>query len=411
MAGRPPLDIGTHGAIKTKQLPSGVWQARCRYRDADGVTRPVERTGTTARKAEAALQKALKERSRVSGAVITGETKVGEAAERWLAQKQAEVDAGAMAPTSLDAYRKTWATIAEGLAELRLREMSAARCQLWQESATGRLGPGTIKTGRTILSGILGMAARMGAITTNPTRDLGKVSRKPKRRPRAMTRDERADWLDWMEKQGPLEAAVAEARLAHDRDALKVAERRLRLARKAVRWDLPDITRMMLATGSRIGEALAIGWDEVDLDAGTVVVAWKLIRVTGQGLLRVPGTKRGEDGGRVLRLPFWATTMLLRRRVETESRGPVFPDSLGRWRDPSNVMGVLREVRDEAGVEWLTSHVWRKTTATHMDEHGVAAREIADQLEHADISMTQRFYLGRRAVTSAEAAAALEDLL
>jgi integrase len=47
---------------------------------------------------------------------------------------------------------------------------------------------------------------------------------------------------------------------------------------RAQKWDLADLTLLMLATGCRIGEALAVGWDE-DLNAGTVDVRWHLVRV------------------------------------------------------------------------------------------------------------------------------------
>jgi protein-tyrosine-phosphatase len=43
MAGRPPLRIGSHGKITRKYVGGGVWLARTRFRDSDGVTRIVER--------------------------------------------------------------------------------------------------------------------------------------------------------------------------------------------------------------------------------------------------------------------------------------------------------------------------------------------------------------------------------
>ena len=43
--GRPPLRIGQHGKITRKYLGGGVWLARARFRDSDGVTRIVERRG------------------------------------------------------------------------------------------------------------------------------------------------------------------------------------------------------------------------------------------------------------------------------------------------------------------------------------------------------------------------------
>lgn len=59
---------------------------------------------------------------------------------------------------------------------------------------------------------------------------------------------------------------------------------------------------------------------------------------------------------------------------------------------------------------WITSHSFRKTTATILDEAALSARLVADQLGHARPSMTQDVYMGRRAVDS-QAAAALEEAL
>jgi len=53
--------------------------------------------------------------------------------------------------------------------------------------------------------------------------------------------------------------------------------------------------------------------------------------------------------------------------------------------------------------------VYRKTLATRLDQGGLSARMIADQLGHARISMTQDVYLGRR-VVDGSVASALEGL-
>jgi len=47
-------------------------------------------------------------------------------------------------------------------------------------------------------------------------------------------------------------------------------------------------------------------------------------------------------------------------------------------------------------LSWITSHTFRKTTATILDNAGQSARQIADQLGHARPSMTQDVYMGRR---------------
>ncbi len=68
--GRPPLRIGAHGKITRAYLGGGVWMARCRYRDSDGVTWRVERRGPPdehdqhGKLAEDALIEALAQRRR-----------------------------------------------------------------------------------------------------------------------------------------------------------------------------------------------------------------------------------------------------------------------------------------------------------------------------------------------------------
>ena len=60
----------------------------------------------------------------------------------------------------------------------------------------------------------------------------------------------------------------------------------------------------------------------------------------------------------------------------------------------------LREARGSGEFAWVTSHVFRKTCATLLDEGELSARQIADQLGHAKVSMTQDNYLGRRLTKS-----------
>ena len=46
--------------------------------------------------------------------------------------------------------------------------------------------------------------------------------------------------------------------------------------------------RAAAGTGLRIGEALAVRWDDLDLKAGTVEVRWTVLRVKGRGLVLKP---------------------------------------------------------------------------------------------------------------------------
>jgi hypothetical protein len=149
---------------------------------------------------------------------------------------------------------------------------------------------------------------------------------------------------------------------------------------------------------------------DIDLDAATVDVRWRLVRRTGVGLLRLPSTKTGRRGERLIPLPSLAMTMLKRRRLAIgPGGGGGLPDSLGGWRDPSNVRRIWRQVRETLELDGLVTHTLRKTMATFLDDADVSTRRISDQLGHAKVSMTQDRHLGRR-LTDRQTADVLEAL-
>jgi integrase len=186
----------------------------------------------------------------------------------------------------------------------------------------------------------------------------------------------------WSRRAGP-EAHLLHARLAADA--------------AAARQDLPDLVAFLLGTGLRIGEACALRPLDVDIDAGTLTVTGTVIRERGRGLL-IQDVPKTTAGRRTITLPP-RTVDLLRRRLTapatTEDNPVIFPSPQGRLRDPSNTGGDLRTALDRAGFPWATSHTFRKTVATRLDEAGLSARQIADHLGHSRPSLTQDVYLGR----------------
>jgi integrase len=85
-----------------------------------------------------------------------------------------------------------------------------------------------------------------------------------------------------------------------------------------------------------------------------------------------------------------------RERIENEW-DVVFPSQRGKLRDRSNTNADLRDALNPLGFEWITSHTFRKTAATLLNHGGLTVREVADQLGHSRVSITQDVYFGRGA--------------
>jgi integrase len=77
----------------------------------------------------------------------------------------------------------------------------------------------------------------------------------------------------------------------------------------------------------------------------------------------------------------------------------------GGARAPSSPGPILA---DE--LAWVTSHIFRKTTATILDDAGHSARQVADQLGHSRTSTTSDDYIGRK-IRNPAAAEALDKAL
>lgn len=257
MAGRPPLPVGSNGKITARRFGDG-YQARCRYRDADGKTRLVSATGPTSGAAERALRTALLRRSASGEDSLTGDTRFQLAAEQWFAGVRSAAEAGERSPSTVDTYRRCLdCHVLPALGQLKLREVSTARVDRFLVSVRDNAGGGIAKTCRTVTSGVLGYAQRNDAVTTNATRGTTPLSGKPRKQPRALDTGERARWL---------------AQLSADS--------------RSVNKDLPDLTSFMLGTGVRIGESLAVAWDQVDFEQATVEISFTLIRIKAHGLVR-----------------------------------------------------------------------------------------------------------------------------
>lgn len=361
--GRPPLPLGHAGEIRVYPVDAG-FEARAYVRDFDGRRREITRTRQSKTAAKQAVQAAVKNRYIGQGGDITPDTKVDVVAELWFdSYKRMNPPPS---PNTLRLYRdRIDNQIIPSLGGLRARELTIGMCDRHIQAVVEKNGPGTARTTRAVLSGICKFAAKHDAIDRNPVRDIGPVKQSQKKVNVSLS----------------MEQAI-ELRTKYQADE------------QAVERDLVDLLDFMLATGLRIGEACAVEWDDLDLEKGVVRVGDAMVvREKGVGLyIRHEESLKLKE--RELQLPDWLVEVLRDRETRANTTY-VFPSPKGQLRDPSNTSADIKDAFKKAGFGWATSHIFRKTVASLMDENGMSARAAADQLGHAKISMTQNNYFGR----------------
>lgn len=382
--GRPPTALGTWGAIRTKRVREGAYRSRTRIRDKDGVTREVTATGTTKAAAERALREKLVDRATPTRQAITGDTTVSKLASLWLKYLREE---GRIEATTINEYERVLSKVViPELGGLRLREITTSRLDLFLVRLRATSTSRQRKT-KVVMGAMLGMAVRHDALAVNPVQQTSRIHRE-KSETRSLTPEDldtvRTALRAWTAKQRPGPRASS---------------------------DMADIIDLMLATGARIGEILALRWADVALDATRP-------NLTINGTVKTEPTKgtyrkaspKSDASVRTVVLPDFAIAMLERRQAAARENAndAVFPTRNGTWQQVNNVERRWRQIRKDTGLEWVTPHTFRKTVATLISER-VDAETASQQLGHSSPAITREFYISKPAI-AADVAHVLDEL-
>jgi len=365
---RPPLELETWGRIRRTAV-GGKPTAVAYYRDADGITRLMQRQGKTPADAERVLVRALKLRLSPASGELGPASTISELAQKWLDSRTK------LAEGSIRTYRSAIKHIDRGLGSVRLQEATVPKLDRFVVAVANGSGHGAAASVHVVLRGMFTLAARHGAVRPNPMSDVPKPER-PKRTRRAAAPDRdvirgiRARFEQW--------DAGAEPRPEGDR--------RRRHPRAST---LLDTTDMIIGTGMRTGELLALQWESLDLTAGTVTIE-RTIAVDRDERFFVQSFTKTDAGYRELQLPPHVVEMLLRRRVDSYTEF-VFPSSVGTFRHPNNYRTTWRAALIGTAYAGITPKSFRKTVATVLrDELGIDAAK--DQLGHEDKKTTEAHY-------------------
>jgi hypothetical protein len=145
---------------------------------------------------------------------------------------------------------------------------------------------------------------------------------------------------------------------------------------------------LAVTAGMRIGEILALRWEDVDFDAGTIAIRRTIVEKGGKFMLGPPKTTKSF---RTIYIPQIALNALRKRFSGQE--GYVFPSRSGR--------PVLRtrftnsewsRVRKAAGLDGVVFHQLRHTAATLQLRAGTHPVVVQELLGHSSVSITLDVY-------------------
>lgn len=167
---------------------------------------------------------------------------------------------------------------------------------------------------------------------------------------------------------------------------------------------------LLISTGLRKGEALALTTDCLDLDQSLVRVEKTLNFIIGQGL--VVGEPKSERSRRKVALPDFARNVLAvhlsKRKVQSKY---VFCTSKGTPFGPRNVLRHFKTVLAKAGLpDTIRIHDLRHTFVSYQLAAGTPASEVQKIAGHASFSTTVDIYGHLMAGAHRESAKKMDSL-
>ena len=172
-----------------------------------------------------------------------------------------------------------------------------------------------------------------------------------------------------------------------------------------------EVFILILGTGLRIGEALALTWEDIDLENGLLKVNKTLSKgdsskgVESSYVINPPKTKSSY---RTIPLMPSLIDMLERLKKELEERRYFYGEKFnelnlvfyltkrqnhGKTLFPEAIrLNTFKKIKEITGFTFVTPHALRHTFATRGLENGIELRVMQDLLGHSSMKMTADLY-------------------
>jgi integrase len=371
------------GSIRKRK--DGRWEGRYTVHSEEGRK---QRTvyGSTRREVSEKLTEAIAGRDK--GLVFdAGKLTFGDHLERWL---EDVVKPSASHRTYSTNAQQVRTHIAPMLGRIKLKGLRKAHIdRLYREMLDSGLSPSTVRRVHAVLHRALEEAVKGDLIPRNPAAHANKPKIK-------------------LEEPEPLDASQAAAFLK---------------AAKGDRFEALYI--LCLMCGLRQGEALALRWQDIDLDGGTLRVNLQLQRMRRDGKKsgRLVFSEPKNASRRTVGLSQRAVSALKshrKRQLEEKlTAGPVYQDEglvfASRFGTPLDAQNVVnryyKPLLEQAGLPPIRFHDLRHCCLSLLAQHGEPIRDLQALAGHATAAFTLQRYTHHYDSSAMRTADAMSEIL
>ena len=153
---------------------------------------------------------------------------------------------------------------------------------------------------------------------------------------------------------------------------------------------------LMLEEGLRSGEAMALKWDDIDLDARTLNIHQTVVRLSCDRKVYVQDGAKTRTSNRIIPLSTVASDALTEYVMKfgqqcdyafSDEHSAPLPINYWALRE------CLRKRCDEAGIPFSGTHILRHTFATNCYRRGCDVKVLSKMLGHAGVNITYNIYI------------------
>ncbi|MBQ3079510.1 MAG: site-specific integrase, partial [Clostridia bacterium] len=149
---------------------------------------------------------------------------------------------------------------------------------------------------------------------------------------------------------------------------------------------------LMIETGLRVGEVLALRWQDVQLARKRINVRNTVVRLANKKQSFVQDSVKSESSRRTIPLTPEAISILEQQYARRTGEW-VFTNDDGERLSYEALRYQTRMACKEAGIEYRGEHVFRHTFATNCYHKGIDVKILSRLLGHADVNITYNLYI------------------